>query len=625
MISSEKNARLRNLKDSIKGYQGYKVCAPEETVECVSQGIARYTSKSFSYDEDVIGQSLLPDVGVKIGWIKFDDNSLFSGGKGRGSAYCKASSFAEFAERISTQSFRFIMPAVENYRRMKQSADSCYAPRKQVDNTVADTYFKKKEMLSTHGFEKVMDEPQLWRDAVSLTSGKDVKYPWLWHWITNFTNGIASGNTHEEAIIHGICEVIERDARFRFLSGDYQFPEIDLSTIPDKYADWIKKLNAIEIDIKVLDMTLFDVPVIGVIFTDNSFPAGNVFLEKWNKKICVVGSDTDPAIALERCFSEYYQLYTPGFISLQRFERYERLLRMWGYDDQISFPFHTNTNRMNRIPLSSVKSQKRFQNVVNLYDRNNLVELKTILKNLARHGMEVLAEDYTDPKIQFPVVRVVIPEACFIFLESFDHVICQMRAVEDLARKKYRFFDHLESPNLSIYFGQSTFLSSILSEEWKKDPEKKRRLIHALEMKLKYTLIPSQNSALPTEQLESSLALLRDLYLANGQWEQALVLTEFLLEPTYCDVNHLVRRHYILDQINQHAEAEKTMNWINRLNPSLSWKPMQEELYNGNIVNLAKYLPDKLLIKTSSPPIDLASALDKENAVRCPEISEIER
>jgi len=591
MTKNEKNKRLKNLKDSVKSYQGFKVCAPEETIDRVSQGISRYTSKSFSYQEDVMGQSLLPDIGVKIGWISFDDKSLFSGGKGSGSSFCKASAFAEFAERISTQSYRFLMPAVENYRQTKVSADTCYAPKKEVRGTVADDYFQKKEMLSVRGSENLMDEPQLWRSAVSLTTGKDVRYPWLWHWITNFTNGIASGNTHEEAIVHGVCEIIERDARFRFLSGDYQFAEIDPATIPEKYTDWIKKLNDIEIDVKVLDMTLFDVPVIGVIFIDNSFPSGNVFLEKWNKKICVLGSNPDPTIALERCFTEYYQLYTPGIACIKRFERYERLLRIWGYDDQIPFPFHTNTNRMNRIPLSSVTSQKPFQSILNLYDQNNLVELNTIVTNLSRHGMEVLVEDYTDPVLQFPVVRVVIPEACFIFLESPDHVLSQMRAVDGLAQGKYHFHDYLESPNLSIYFGQSTFISSILSGEWKSDPEKMRKLIRALEMKLKYSLIPAQNSALPTGEFDSTLALLRDLYMANRQLEHALALTDFLLEPTYSDVEHLVRRHYILDQMHQHADAAKTLNWINRLNPSESWKPLQQELYNGNPVNLAKYLP----------------------------------
>jgi len=91
--------------------------------------------------------------------------------------------------------------------------------------------------------------------------------------------------------------------------------------------------------------------------------------------------------------------------------------------------------------------------------------------------------------------------------------------------------------------------------------------------------------------METSLALLRDLYLANSQFEHALSLTDFLLEPTYIDLENLVKRHYILEKLHMHTEASKTDNWIKRLDPNGSRKPLLDDLENSHHVRLEKYVP----------------------------------
>ena len=69
------------------------------------------------------------------------------------------------------------------------------------------------------------DEPLLWVEGQELFSGKPIMVPWalvgLDHRVAPkgyhdafeiSTDGLASGNTPAEAILHGICELIERDA-----------------------------------------------------------------------------------------------------------------------------------------------------------------------------------------------------------------------------------------------------------------------------------------------------------------------------------------------------------------------------------------------------------------------------
>lgn len=78
------------------------------------------------------------------------------------------------------------------------------------------------------------------------------------------TNGLASGNTHLEAVVHALCEVIERDAisqhEFRTLYGDFGDPRpacrpIAVDSIAGPAASWIERIRAYGLHIVVHDIT----------------------------------------------------------------------------------------------------------------------------------------------------------------------------------------------------------------------------------------------------------------------------------------------------------------------------------------------------------------------------------
>ena len=72
------------------------------------------------------------------------------------------------------------------------------------------------------------------------------------------TNGLASGNTWHEAVLHALCEVIERDAtaRWRAGGGPRAGGRLDLATVDDPLcASLIRRIDAAGLGLAVWDVT----------------------------------------------------------------------------------------------------------------------------------------------------------------------------------------------------------------------------------------------------------------------------------------------------------------------------------------------------------------------------------
>ena len=79
-----------------------------------------------------------------------------------------------------------------------------------------------------------------WIRAWSLTNNKQYFIP-LYCLIALGTNGLAAGNNIEEAILHGIFEVIERDIYTIMDLQEMIMPDLDLNSIKDKKVNNILK------------------------------------------------------------------------------------------------------------------------------------------------------------------------------------------------------------------------------------------------------------------------------------------------------------------------------------------------------------------------------------------------
>ena len=218
------------------------------------------------------------------------------------------------------------------------------------------------------------------------------------------TNGLAAGSTLLEAVVHALCEVIERDAQgqlefFTLFGGQRDLPppiaRVDPETMPDSAGDWIDKLSRHGLDVTVHHITNdVGVTTFWTLLTDYHFPTG-----QGPVPIVFSGAGTAPhaEMALLRSITEAVQSRV-GFIQGAR-DSYNELStgrRAASRDLRLRQLLPTKSLPFPEIP-SFVFSDLR-------------EELAFLLARLSEAGLErVIAVDLTRPDLGIPVVRVRVP------------------------------------------------------------------------------------------------------------------------------------------------------------------------------------------------------------------------
>lgn len=216
------------------------------------------------------------------------------------------------------------------------------------------------------------------------------------------TNGLASGNTRLEAIGHGICELIERDALALLSVDDPQLesvsaPLLDLDSVDDSACrDLIGKYARAGIEVTVWDMTS-DIGVACFLCRIEE-PA-----EKW-PKFCkrAEGAGCHPAreVALLRALSEAAQ---------------SRLTIISGARDDVAPSHYAQPGRPDDwdwpFPMPYELAPLRTFHDVPSYDGETFEDdIGWLLARLDSAGLDqVLVVDLTRPEFGIPVVRVVVP------------------------------------------------------------------------------------------------------------------------------------------------------------------------------------------------------------------------
>lgn len=223
------------------------------------------------------------------------------------------------------------------------------------------------------------------------------------------TNGLASGNTHMEAVVHALCEVIERDARsqldFAALFGDSWDPRppavhVDPGTLPETAGFWVERIRSASLDVTVLDVTSdLGVPTFHCLLLDRSYPSPEGLITRgfggW-------GTAPDAELAVLRSITEAVQ---------------SRLGYVQGARDSYNVtPFGrrpaTHRERLRQLmPAGRVP----FSRTVSFRSADLRDDLRFLLRQLAAAGLgSVIATDLTRPDLGIPVVRVRVPGlACF--------------------------------------------------------------------------------------------------------------------------------------------------------------------------------------------------------------------
>lgn len=207
------------------------------------------------------------------------------------------------------------------------------------------------------------------------------------------TNGLAAGNTLAEACLHGICEVIERDAIGRFLfarlHGDPgEVPKtrrIDTISIPRDSAKLIQSARENGHDFTLYEFGDLDIPVVAAFLTDPAYPTSSGTREM---SFFGFGCAPSSATALRRALTEAQQ---------------SRVSILQGARDSFNtLPYATEPETEVTVEFASLPGAPESTDL--------LEDIDFVIAKLNAAGFrDIYLSDLTRLDLAIPVVRVLIP------------------------------------------------------------------------------------------------------------------------------------------------------------------------------------------------------------------------
>ena len=386
-----------------------KTDTPANTVDKITAGFDR-----LGYDIRYMPYALAD----RIHWsqITIDAIKLQCQGKGMTPELARASAHAELAERFSGGLFfqdfeeqvRFNMPALYgrkvnrflNYEWMDGYVNS-HQNDLEDDHLAIETLLCNQSHLGSYDIEKIKNSQMArhWVDGYSVVQDSTLKVPINFIAYINASNGMAAGNTLEEAMIQAACEVFERYAQIQIIQPETVVPTIDKETVKnDRLTSMMAYYEAENVEIVLKDFSLGGlVPAIGALFINHNLRPG-----RWEHKILVPGVSFNMDEALSRCFTEIMQgrntlqVPSPNFdrpvMHRSRVNNLYLLFKCCISEKDISFLEKGDT-----IPYRNANSKDIF---------SEIESVKRICQTLET---DFIVLDQTHPVLQFPVVRVVVP------------------------------------------------------------------------------------------------------------------------------------------------------------------------------------------------------------------------
>lgn len=207
------------------------------------------------------------------------------------------------------------------------------------------------------------------------------------------TNGLASGNTFEEAVFHALSEVIERDAWSLVEACRDTGPclaEIDDPSL----VEMLGKFSAAQVELKVRDITSdIGIPTIAAVSDD-------VLLRDPMLLTIGIGTHTSARIAVMRALTEVAQSRLTQIHGAREDTTLAELRKKMGYEraKRINGYWYRDSGTVGYNDLQSFDSD------------DFLTDIRYILDALKKQGMDrVIVVDLTREEIGIPVVRVVVP------------------------------------------------------------------------------------------------------------------------------------------------------------------------------------------------------------------------
>jgi len=406
------------------GDGGHRTVLPRETCERLSRHISPITgivrelraldeTDGITYSYAAGHNFAMP--GDNLAMLRRTLRGL-SGGKGRTEIQARASALCEAVERYSTV-WRGDRPTVQGrladfgedralyLPELLQYSQAQYEARVAWNseggggryNQVSRPYDPDLRMAWTPTWS-LRDE----RERLVLACYVWYGHPDLYRHLQCFPdgNGTASGNTLEEAILQGFCELVERDSVALWWYNRLRRPAIDLSSFGDPYFDRLREFyDAQGRSLWMLDLT-----------TDLGIPAFAAVSHRMDGHptediILGFGAHLDHRLAASRALTELNQFlpvvshFAPDGSTIY-WEDDEYVLGWWRTARIAAEPWL-------RPDISApLRSASDFRQLAADDVRE---EVRTCVRIAAEHGLDVLVTDLSRPDVELRVARVMVP------------------------------------------------------------------------------------------------------------------------------------------------------------------------------------------------------------------------
>ncbi len=385
-----------------------KCDVPSNTIKRIKDGLRKL-------DIDVGYVPVRVSDNIHWGRVWIDSIRIVCVGKGITPELAEASAYAELAERLSAGLFypvfeeqvRFNAPALYNeetnrflnYEWMRGYVhalqDDLENPLKIEDLLANETHLTAKDIEDIKNSRMARH----WVDGFSIVRQETVKIPVNLIAYIHGSNGMAAGNTIEEAMIQASCEIFERYVQIQIIRPEKIVPSIDSDSVDNTVIKkMIKFYHAKNVDVMIKDLS-FDglLPGVGVLFINN-----NLRPDRLEHRILIPGVSFNPHEGLTRCFTESMQgretLLAPRpqldrpVVHRSHVNDFYMLMKCSVCLKDISFLEQGETTTYKNIKIKDVLGE--------------IEEIKRICKLF---NTDCIILDYTHSALNFPVVRVIIP------------------------------------------------------------------------------------------------------------------------------------------------------------------------------------------------------------------------
>lgn len=353
-----------------------------------SETIAR-VEKYLSY-KAITELSCLDDMEIPVFAVIYNDIGNAYWGKGLDRELAKASALMELVERTNSGSTDKNRIIKASYNDMRDRAVSRF--------DLVPTNIQRD--LYTREIYDSLEIP--WYPCYSLFQDREVYLPASLVGLNvnedfsdrEDTNGLASGNTIEEAVNHALCELIERHA-----FDIYYFNNTSMEMI-DPFSCRIELIHGLAENLVKKGYSFY----LADITRDLPVPVVSLMMRKEGEDPCKAftylsspGCHPHPEIAFLRCITEIAQTRARYLYGKAVFKEYQA---------RTSRPEELFNHDLSRRMKHS--SKKGFDQMRNICSKDLKTELDIILDYLKKKGMQVYIADLTSPGIPIPTVRVIV-------------------------------------------------------------------------------------------------------------------------------------------------------------------------------------------------------------------------